>query len=282
MQHLEETLSNAGFLEDGNYPGFGRQRKVLRRRAASRARSRRLRLPGGAAELNATFTWLSERRGANDSSGCWRSPRRTLAPLAAWRPTAPRTLALSVDADRTFVILGTSHYGSPDRLGLTRKPFATPFGETLTDTDLVDWLAAGGRRRRVDRGLLPRRRTLHRIPGRVPAALVRSRASAFCRFSADPMPAVCIRAACRRMTTAPSTHSGRLGGVGRPGRRPAPMGLGRGYGSHGPPVWRRASTPTPASDEMEEVARRDRSRIERMEQGDAPRFWSLVQENRDD
>ena len=33
------------------------------------------------------------------------------------------------DADRTFVILGTSHYGEPDRFGLTRKPFVTPFGK---------------------------------------------------------------------------------------------------------------------------------------------------------
>jgi hypothetical protein len=35
-------------------------------------------------------------------------------------------------------------------------------------------------------------------------------------------------------------------------------------------------------DQMEEVARRDRTRIERMEQGDARGFWNLVQENRDD
>jgi AmmeMemoRadiSam system protein B len=34
--------------------------------------------------------------------------------------------------------------------------------------------------------------------------------------------------------------------------------------------------------EMEEVARRDKARIEKMEQGDAGGFWNLVQENRDD
>ena len=34
--------------------------------------------------------------------------------------------------------------------------------------------------------------------------------------------------------------------------------------------------------EMEEVARRDRLRIERMEQGDAAGFWEQVRENRDD
>jgi MEMO1 family protein len=49
------------------------------------------------------------------------------------------------DDDRIFVVLGTSHYGAPDRFGLTRKPFATPFGIAPTETALVDELcrAAG-------------------------------------------------------------------------------------------------------------------------------------------
>jgi MEMO1 family protein len=34
--------------------------------------------------------------------------------------------------------------------------------------------------------------------------------------------------------------------------------------------------------EMELVARRDHSRMERMENGDAPGFWDLVRENHDD
>ena len=42
--------------------------------------------------------------------------------------------------DRTFVILGTSHYGAPERFGLTRKPYATPWGNAQTDTALVDEL----------------------------------------------------------------------------------------------------------------------------------------------
>ena len=49
------------------------------------------------------------------------------------------------DDDRIFVVLGISHYGEPDRFGLTRKPFATPFGMAPTETALVDELcrAAG-------------------------------------------------------------------------------------------------------------------------------------------
>jgi AmmeMemoRadiSam system protein B len=44
--------------------------------------------------------------------------------------------------DRLFVVLGTSHYGEPDRFGLTRKPFSTPFGVAPTDRGVVDRLAA--------------------------------------------------------------------------------------------------------------------------------------------
>ena len=44
-------------------------------------------------------------------------------------------------AERTFVVLGTSHFGAPEKFGLTRKPFATPLGTLRVDTALVDWLA---------------------------------------------------------------------------------------------------------------------------------------------
>ena len=38
------------------------------------------------------------------------------------------------------MILGTSHYGAPDRFGLTRKQFATPFGEARYRYQLVNEL----------------------------------------------------------------------------------------------------------------------------------------------
>jgi MEMO1 family protein len=43
--------------------------------------------------------------------------------------------------DKTIVLLGTSHYGQPERFGLTRKAFATPFGTLHPDRDLIDRLA---------------------------------------------------------------------------------------------------------------------------------------------
>lgn len=44
--------------------------------------------------------------------------------------------------DPTFVILGTSHYGRPERFGLTRKSFRTPLGTAEVDTGLHDLLVA--------------------------------------------------------------------------------------------------------------------------------------------
>jgi AmmeMemoRadiSam system protein B len=46
--------------------------------------------------------------------------------------------------DRTFVILGTSHYGESEKFGLTRKDFITPLGRAVSDRTLVDLLEQKG------------------------------------------------------------------------------------------------------------------------------------------
>ncbi len=43
--------------------------------------------------------------------------------------------------NKTVVILGTSHYGQPDRFGLTSKTFVTPLGSVEVDREAVDFLA---------------------------------------------------------------------------------------------------------------------------------------------
>ena len=68
------------------------------------------------------------------------------SPDGAWSTYRKAYRQLPVDADnRTFVVLGTSHYGAPEQFGLTRKDFATPFGTAKCNTRLVDELhrAAG-------------------------------------------------------------------------------------------------------------------------------------------
>jgi AmmeMemoRadiSam system protein B len=53
---------------------------------------------------------------------------------AAYRTLAPEL------AEKTFVILGTSHYGAPEKFGLTRKAYCTPLGRAEVDVALVDRL----------------------------------------------------------------------------------------------------------------------------------------------
>jgi AmmeMemoRadiSam system protein B len=55
---------------------------------------------------------------------------------AAYQRLAPEL------GERTFVILGTSHYGAPERFGLTRKAYRTPLGNAEVDIELMEHLVA--------------------------------------------------------------------------------------------------------------------------------------------
>ncbi len=64
-----------------------------------------------------------------------------VSPGGGWRSYGAAYSRLAgVPGDKTFVVLGTSHYGEPEKFGLTRKPFLTPYGSLPVDTALVDWL----------------------------------------------------------------------------------------------------------------------------------------------
>ena len=65
-----------------------------------------------------------------------------VSPFGGWQTYREAYSALGPDhRDRTFVVLGTSHYGHPDRFGLTRKPFGTPYGNATPDLRFIDELA---------------------------------------------------------------------------------------------------------------------------------------------
>jgi AmmeMemoRadiSam system protein B len=145
-QHLIDTLSGAGFLEDDNF--F--RRKEDAERAFADAPTREpvhagTGYPEDPAELRSTL------QGYLNGSPATALPNRTRAIAAphvspfggvdSYR--AAYASLTPADADRTFVILGTSHYGQPDRFGLTRKAFVSPFGETSTNLALVDEIAHG-------------------------------------------------------------------------------------------------------------------------------------------
>jgi MEMO1 family protein len=283
LRNLEETLSTSGFLEDENFE----QRREQCQRAFEEAPVREAVHAGGgypetADELRTCFEeYLTP--GADDARTVPATRTRAIvAPhvspfggIAAYR-AAYRSLEPS-DAERTFVVLGTSHYGTPDRLGLTRKPFVTPYGETRTDLDLVERIASGSDAIMED--------YCHSVEHSIEFQVV------FLQHMFGPairvVPVLCG-------SYAHSHHHGGmpedndsvrrcLGTLGEIAAREGDRLLwvlgvdmahmGRRYGDE--------FEAQADANEMIEVAGRDRARMERMEQGDAQGFWELVRENQD-
>jgi AmmeMemoRadiSam system protein B len=143
-QHLLDTLSTAGFLEDEAFE----RRKESAERAFAEAPVREPAHAGSGypdekSELIRTFNEYLGSPSAPDDKKVVAIAAPHVSPFGGVDAYRAAYSALSPsDADRTFVILGTSHYGAPDRLGLTRKPFATPYGETIPDTRLIDEIQA--------------------------------------------------------------------------------------------------------------------------------------------
>ncbi|MDB4980458.1 MAG: hypothetical protein JWM82_1210, partial [Myxococcales bacterium] len=151
--HLMRALHDAGFLDDDRFAELREQRHAAFARAPERAAAHAgSGYPDAAAPLAKTLAgYLATTTARATKPAATRrkkpsplvgiaaphvSPEGGIASYAAAYRALPRDLG-----DRTFVILGTSHYGAADRYGLTRKPFATPFGAAATDTRLVDALA---------------------------------------------------------------------------------------------------------------------------------------------
>lgn len=145
--HLREALSNAGFLEDEMYAEL----KEARHRAFAESEVREAAHAGSAYPEEAEPLKTVMQRyldGVADPQagvigGLLGIAAPHVSPEGGWKSYRAAYRALTPDLqDRTFVVLGTSHYGQPDKFGLTRKPFRTPFGETKIDTALVNELAA--------------------------------------------------------------------------------------------------------------------------------------------
>ncbi|HEY1340216.1 MAG TPA: AmmeMemoRadiSam system protein B [Bryobacteraceae bacterium] len=147
-RNLVQTLSQAGFLEDD---AFARMREDRHREFADRA----VREPahaGGAypAETDPLRDTLARYlAGATASAAANGSLFAIAAPHVSPEGgrdsyAAAYSLLRPEFHDRTFVILATSHYGEPEKFGLTRKSFRTPLGDAQPDVALVDWLAGRG------------------------------------------------------------------------------------------------------------------------------------------
>jgi len=185
--------------------------------------------------------------------------------------------ALPADhADRIFVVLGTSHYGPPDRYGLTRKPFATPFGVARTEAGLVDELT------RAAPDAVTVEDYCHAVEHSIEFQVI------FLQYLFGPavriLPVLCGAFAAGPSARRPPEESdsiarfvGALGELAaREGRRLSfVLGVdfahvGRRYGD---PFAARAHLGPLAV-----VAKRDRARLDRIVAGDAGGFWELVSE----
>jgi MEMO1 family protein len=282
VDHLKEALSAAGFLEDEQFARLQQEAQRTFAEAPSRqAVHAGSAYPAEAAGLKQTFEGYLNGAVATPTGAVRAIVAPHVSPFGGVEAYRAAYSALPpADAGRTFVILGTSHYGHPDRLGLTRKPFTTPFGEAITDTALVDRIAqaAGGGAFMED--------YCHAVEHSIEFQVV------FLQHLFGPniriVPVLCG-------SYARSLYQGgmpeddeqvrrALGALGELAAREGDRLLwvlgvdmahmGRRYGD--------ALDAIADQGAMEEVSQRDRARIERMEAGDARGFWDLVQQNQDD
>jgi AmmeMemoRadiSam system protein B len=139
--HLRTVLSESGFLLDEHYDLLreARHREFAANpaRAAAHAGSA---YPEESGELRSLLQqYLEEASPARPGVKAIAAPH--VSPEGGWSSYRDAFSALPPDyGDKTFIILGTSHYGEPERFGLTRKPFVTPLGQTQTAVHLVDEL----------------------------------------------------------------------------------------------------------------------------------------------
>ncbi len=281
-QHLFDSLNEAGFLENDRYRELKAQREKefavepIREPAfagvaypANRAKLSDLLMSQVGAPVGSPQTIAIAAPHASPDGG-WDSYR------AAYRALPP----LSDAGGKTFVILGTSHYGAPDYFGLTRKQFVTPFGAARTETRFVDELdkAAPLAVRMED--------YCHAVEHSIEFQVV------FLQHLYGPdirvLPILCgpfvksiYEGGLPEQNEQVARFFDALGNIGaREGRNlfwilgvdMAHMGVR--YGDN-----LRATANT---GEMTAIEMRDRQRIEQINSGDIRAYWSLVQEGQDD
>jgi AmmeMemoRadiSam system protein B len=204
-----------------------------------------------------------------------------VSPFGGWQSYRAAYSAMGpAYRDRTFIVLGTSHYGEPERFGLTRKPYVTPIGESQTDTALVDWLAEkGGDAVRmedychsVEHSIEFQVLFLQYLYGpgiRVVPILCGPYAHSIYRGGAPEKDDGVRRFldALAEMETRERSRLFWLLGIDM-------AHIGRRYGDQ--------FTATAGEGAMQAVAAKDQARIERINAGDIGGFWDLVQQGQDD
>lgn len=281
MTNLRNALERAGFLEG---PVFEELREA-RQRAFAEAPAREPAHAGTAypQEEGTLREWMQQQGldTAGDSEEVLGIAAPHVSPEGGWScyREAYRALGRRM-ADRVFVILGTSHYGEPEKFGLTRKDFVTPFGKARTERALVEKLAAKA----------PRASRLedycHAVEHSIEFQVLFLQALFGTEVKILPL------------LVGPFARSLYRGGMPEDdeGVREFLDALGEMNAAEGRRLcWvlgvdmahmgRRYGDPMQAEaqrGEMAEVAERDKERIGKLEAGCAEEFWELVRPNHDD
>lgn len=282
QNNLEGSLSQAGFLEDQHFVEMREAAEKAFAEAPTRQPAHAgAGYPDEPTELRQVFDeYLKDGAKTKSDDRVLAIAAPHVSPFGGIDAYRAAYCALSpADAERTFVVLGTSHYGHPDRLGLTRKSFVTPYGETRTDTRLVDEL---------ERALGPAAKMedyCHSMEHSIEFQVV------FLQHLFGPrirvLPILCGSYARRFYEGGLPEQDDQVkrifGSLGEIAAREGDRLLwvlgvdmahmGRRYGDQ--------MTALVGKNEMQDVAARDHARIEDMQSGDAQGFWQRVQENQD-
>jgi MEMO1 family protein len=146
-QHLIQTLSASGFLEDDVFAHMQQERRADFAASPTREPAHAgSAYPADLADLRDTMTrYMTGAPAASANGNLVGIAAPHVSPEGGWESyRAAYSVLRPEHRDRTFVILATSHYGQPEKFGLTRKNFATPIGDAVADQRLVDWLAERG------------------------------------------------------------------------------------------------------------------------------------------
>lgn len=282
-EQLIDVLRRSGFLEDATFEKMRAERQLAFRESPVREPSHAgTAYPDDPQELRkAVDAWMGEAPGkaAPDSLVGIASPH--VSPAGGYESyRAAYRLLGNHYRRRTFVILGTSHYGAPDKFGLTRKPYVTPWGESRTDTTLVDELICAAPQ------AIETEDYCHAVEHSIEFQVM------FLQSILGPdisvLPILCGSFARSIYEgTQPEDNDDVKRFLGALGEIAAREGdrlfwvlgidmahMGKRYGDRFEALAN--------EDHMLEVGGRDRQRIERAAAGDSAGFWELVQENRDD
>ncbi len=278
-RHLAETLSGAGFLHDEVYAELKDERQKEFAEAPVREPSHAgTAYPIDASELRQTFDGYLAGGGPSLDGNLVGIAAPHVSPFGGIDTYRAAFSALGPDhRDRTFIVLGTSHYGDPDRFGLTRKPYLTPYGETKVDLDIVNQLAGQPAAAMED--------YCHAVEHSIEFQIV------FLQHVFGPdiqiVPILCGSFANSiylggnpEDNDAVHRFLSVLGELGAK-RKDLLWVLGIDMAHMGVRYQDRFSA-IAHSGEMLGVAARDKERIERINAGDAKGFWELVQQNHDD